>query len=77
MSSGYSDALRARIKAAPAGLGATLGKLAVRKEYSVVEIAAYTGATRTTVYNWLTNGIVSPAYRKIVAQLIETLKRQK
>jgi transcriptional regulator with XRE-family HTH domain len=45
---------------------------------TVIEIAAYTGASRSTVYNWIAGRRVSPAYQnkalKFIARLLKESK---
>ena len=57
-------------------MGTYLGRLAIRKGFSVADISTHTGATRATVYNWFAGGTVSNAYRKPVADLIAHIKTQ-
>jgi|JI10StandDraft_1071094.scaffolds.fasta_scaffold304561_2 hypothetical protein len=55
-------------------LGIQLGKLAVAKDVSVIDVSAQTGASRTTVYNWFAGGSVTNAYEHVVREVISTLK---
>lgn len=69
----YSLAIRQRIRTAPKTFGTKLARLALRRQFSVLHVAACTGATRTTVYNWYSGKGVTPAYRQRVTQLIDIL----
>ncbi len=70
----YSSKLKAAIARAPRGLGSELGRRAVRIDFSVIRIAKAVGATRQTVYNWLTGGAdVSPAYEARVRALLSLM----
>jgi hypothetical protein len=68
------DGLRKRT-GSKAPLGVQLGKLAVKSDYSVVRIAAYTGASRTTIYSWFAGKGVTNAYKASVSRLITELKQ--
>ena len=68
------DGLRKRI-GANAPLGVRLAKLAVKHDFSVIKIAAYTGASRTTVYSWFAGRGVTNAYKPAVTKLIAELKQ--
>jgi len=70
----YREELRQEIKQAPKTLGNQLGRWAVHLDFSIARIAKSTGATRQTAYNWVTGGLVSPAYRDRVRVLLETLR---
>lgn len=59
-----------------AALGVRLAKLAVKREYSVVQIASYTKASRATIYSWFAGRGVSNAYKPIVNKLIDELKQR-
>ena len=54
-------------------LGARLGHLAKARGVSALRIAKATGATRQTVYNWISGGEVAPAYRNSVLRIIKVL----
>lgn len=54
--------------------GVRLARLAVRKNFSVIKVAACTGATRATVYNWYNGNGVTRAYKARVASLTKILK---
>jgi transcriptional regulator with XRE-family HTH domain len=69
------DGVRAR-KAANAPLGVRLAKLAVKLDFSVIEIAKKTGASRTTVYSWFSGKGVTNAYKAAVTNLIAELKQR-
>lgn len=70
----YSDVIKRRVKVARATQGTKLAKLAVRKGFSVIQVAKCTGATRQTVYNWFAGRGVTQAYRLSVARLINILE---
>ena len=70
----YSKNTLLLLRAAPNTLGTRLGKLAVRRGYSVIKVAAYTGATRQSIYNWYAGHKVSPAYVPVVKALVQILK---
>ena len=70
----YSPRILERVDTAPTTLGATLWHWAVRRQFSVVRIAYFTGATRQTVYNWLHGTEVTASYRKPVTKLIDILQ---
>jgi hypothetical protein len=73
----YSDNLTRAVTRSPITLGSKLGRLAVLRGFSVVQVALHTGASRTTVYSWFTGGHVSNAYRPAVQRLIITLETKK
>lgn len=60
----------------PKTLGSSLGRIAIRKGLSVQQLATMLGASRMSVYNWITGGAVSRAYQKPIADLIKSLKQQ-
>lgn len=72
----YHQKTKERVKEAGRGLGARLGKLAVKHGFSVQEIAEKTGASRVTVYSWITGGNVTNAYKSAVLALIEKLRNR-
>lgn len=61
------------VKKGPRNLGNTLGRIAVELDFSVNKIAKATGATRQTVYNWMSGGEVMTPYRPVVTKLVELL----
>lgn len=65
------------IRKGPRNLGNSLGRLAIDLDFSVLRIAKLTGATRQTVYNWLSGGEVLAPYRPAIERLIEILKSAK
>jgi transposase len=69
----YHTNTKAALKAAPTTLGVRLGRVAIRKGISVLDIAHHTGASRATVYNWFVGGNVSNAYRQRVEQLLKDI----
>jgi hypothetical protein len=70
----YHFSTRQSLKLAPTSLGVTLGRLAVRKNKSVQDIAAATGASRVTIYSWFAGRKVSNAYQATVKALIQELR---
>lgn len=64
------------VKAAPRTLGNQLGRWAVHLDFSVVRIAQATGASRQTVYNWITgkHTVLGP-YQSRVEQLLGILMK--
>lgn len=72
----YHNKTKQTLRSTPTTLGVRLGRLAIRKGISVLDISASTGASRATVYNWLAGGVVSNAYRKPVEVLIAKIKLQ-
>ena len=73
----YTKRLKAAILASERSMGNQLGRLAVRRDFSVIRVAKCTGATRVTCYNWFVGGEVSPAYRPAVTRLIKLLTTAK
>lgn len=69
------DGVRGRI-GANAPLGLRLAKAAIRREYSVANIARRTGASRATVYSWFAGRGVTNAYKTLVTDLIKELKQR-
>ena len=61
------------INKGPRNLGNKLGRAAIRLDFSVMRIAQATGATRQTVYNWMSGGEVLTPYRPLVERLIAIL----
>jgi transcriptional regulator with XRE-family HTH domain len=70
----YHSKTRHTLRCGPNTIGVRLGRLAIRKGVSVMQIASKTGASRATVYNWFAGGAVSNAYRTAVTQLLAELK---
>lgn len=70
----YQTKTRQSLKDAPSTLGVRLGRAAIRKNMSVQDIAARTGASRTTIYSWFAGGNVTNAYRTIVEALVKELR---
>lgn len=72
----YSVKTVKAVKASPKTLGSQLGRWAVHLDFSVVRIAQVTGASRQTVYNWITgkNTVLGP-YRPAVEQLLKILMK--
>lgn len=70
----YSPQTITLINKGPRNLGNQLGRAAVRLDFSVMRIAKATGASRQTVYNWMSGGDVLIPYRPLVERLLEILK---
>lgn len=70
----YHETTRQLLKLTPSSLGVRLGRLAVRKQLSVQDIAAKTGASRTTIYSWFAGRGVTNAYKRTVEDLIQELR---
>ena len=70
----YHTRTKATIKLASKTLGSQLGRLALKKNVSVQQIAHSTGASRTTVYSWFAGKGITNAYRAVVADLINKLR---
>lgn len=71
----YSDTIKNAVHKAPRNLGSRLGVWAIHRDFSVSKIAACTGATRQTVYNWIQGGEIIPAYVsrvKAITAILET-----
>ena len=66
----YSDHVEQRIRQAPDGLGRKLGRIALKRGYTVLWLSAQLGAARVTVYRWLAGHPVSNAYRGVVEDFI-------
>ena len=64
------------VKAAPKTLGNQLGRWAVHLDFSVARIAYLTGASRQTVYNWITgkHTVIGP-YQPRVEKLLKILMK--
>ena len=71
---GYSDKLKSLVAKAPKTLGNQLGRWAVHHGFSVSRIAKVTGATRQTVYSWITGGQVRQGYHDRVKVLLDFLR---
>ena len=72
----YSVKTVKAVKASPKTLGSQLGRWAVHLDFSVIRIAQVTGASRQTVYNWITgkNTVLGP-YRPAVERLLKILMK--
>jgi predicted transcriptional regulator len=70
----YTNEIKLRAKMLPPTDGVRLSRLAIKHNISVIKIAACTGATRATVYNWYAGKGVTHAYQARVKQLTEILK---
>ena len=57
-------------------LGLKLARVVRRHGLSVEQVAEYTGATRCTVYNWMSGKGVSIAYAPRVLKFIEKMLRK-
>lgn len=71
---GYSDATKALVLKAPKTLGNQLGRWAIHHDFSVARISKVTGATRQTVYSWITGGQVRQGYADRVKILLDILR---
>lgn len=71
---GYSDEIKSTVSKAPKTLGNQLGRWAVHLNFSVTRIAKITGASRQTVYHWITGGLVRQGYHDRVKALLELLR---
>ena len=71
---GYSAEVKALVAKAPKTLGNQLGRWSVHHAFSVSRIAKVTGATRQTVYSWITGGQVRQGYHDRVKFLLELLR---
>jgi predicted transcriptional regulator len=69
----YRQHVRDAVQTGGDSLGPKLGRAAVRINFSVVLIAAVTGATRATIYSWFYGNEVSNAYRTAVTRLTDIL----
>ena len=69
----YAPHTASMIKRGPRNLGKKLGRAALLLDFSVVRVATATGATRQTVYNWITGGEVMSPYRPVVERLLSIL----
>ena len=72
----YSVKTVSTVKAAPKTLGNQLGRWAVHLDFSVARIAQLTGASRQTVYNWITgkHTVIGP-YQPRVEKLLGILMK--
>ena len=73
----YSPKTVYAVKKGPRSTGNSLGRLAVDLDFSVSRIAQATGATRQTVYNWMSGGEVLTPYKPAVERLVVILKTAK
>ena len=74
----YSVKTLNAVKAAPKTLGNQLGRWAVHLDFPVAQIAIITGASRQTVYNWMTGkSTVINGYRPAVERLLAILMKAK
>lgn len=69
----YHTKTRIALRTAPNTLGVRLGRIAVRRGISVIDVAAKIGASRATVYSWFMGKAVSNAYRKPVEKYLQEL----
>jgi hypothetical protein len=76
MSYGYSQRIVELNKSAPyKTLGVALGRLCIKKDVPVAEIAKTLGVSRTTVYNWFTGWCIpAPKHQEGITELINQLK---
>jgi hypothetical protein len=73
----YTSKYRERVFNAKPLLGNKLGRFAISLDFSVLRIAAATGATRQTIYNWFTGSPVAPYYKSAVQVLLSILIKSK
>lgn len=73
----YSPTTIYTVKKGPRTLGNKLGRLAVDIDFSVSRISQATGASRQTVYNWMSGNEVLTPYRPAVEKLINILQTAK
>ena len=79
MSYGYSQRLIEAIHSAdPKSLSATLGRLCLKFDIPVHDVAQSLGVSRATVYNWFW-GVSQPDSKRSarIAKLIPSLKKRK
>lgn len=69
----YSPQTIYAVKKGKRNLGNQLGRMAVDLDLSVSRIAKATGASRQTVYNWMSGGDVLTPYKPAVERLISIL----
>ena len=69
----YSKKVKALVENGPKTLGTQLMSWAIYRGFSIYQVAACTGATRQTCYNWARGAKVSAPYKDRVAQLIRIL----
>jgi hypothetical protein len=70
----YSPQTVEAVKKAPKTLGNQLGRWAVHLDFPVTKIAALTGVSRQTIYNWFAGGEVFVAYRPSVTALLQIMQ---
>lgn len=70
----YSVKTLNMVKAGQRTLGNQLGRWAVHHDFPVIQISLITGASRQTIYNWITGKhTVIGAYRTPVERLLKIL----
>ena len=77
MSAGYGlQIVKRNRKANIKHVGVRLGRVCIRRDYSVSEVMAALKVSRQTVYNWF-SGVSAPQERHVVAidKLLTKLKR--
>jgi predicted DNA-binding protein YlxM (UPF0122 family) len=77
----YSVKTLKAVQAAPKTLGNQLGRWAVHLDFSVTQIAEVTGASRQTVYNWITGkhtviGPYQPRVEKLLGILMKSTNNE-
>ena len=73
---GYSQSLvYANKQASIKSLGVALGRVCIRADISVSEVAGFFGVSRMTIYNWFKGDSVPyPCYADIIAEYIARTK---
>ena len=75
---GYSTGFIRAVNAAnPNHLGVQLGRVCIKKNIPVTDVAEYLGVSRQAVYLWFT-GATKPRFEKagVIKQLVKVLKAQ-
>jgi DNA-binding phage protein len=71
---GYSlRVMRANEQANPSNIGVLLGRVCIKKEITVVDVASFFGVSRMTIYSWF-SGTGKPR-RKHEDKIIETIQK--
>lgn len=75
MAIGYSQQLISDNKAADKRkLGVLLGRVCIKHNISVADVAAYFSVSRQTVYNWFRGTEVRPMYRDLMSRFISSYR---
>lgn len=70
----YRQKTKDAVKSSVLTLGSRIGRRAIYLGVSVQELSLMTGATRKTMYSWLSGGWIIPAYRDRARRVYEILK---